>query len=75
MRSGKQVFEHTTGKRVEDFGEVINMQVFIDHHLPMVVACTGCEMTMSLLSPSVRVDDQDRVWCRSCSGEKVLGEE
>ena len=37
--------------------------------VPMVVACTGCGMTMAVLSQSVRVDEREFVWCRSCAGE------
>lgn len=35
--------------------------------LPPVVACSGCGMTMSLIGPSCRVDDQDRCWCADCA--------
>ena len=34
--------------------------------LPMLVACTGCGMTMSL--PSALLDPHDRVWCPACLG-------
>lgn len=36
---------------------------------PMVVACTGCGMTMTAISPSVRVDAAGYVWCVGCSRE------
>ena len=38
--------------------------------IPMVVRCTGCEMSMTILSPSVRVDDRDYVWCKECGGDE-----
>lgn len=35
--------------------------------LPMVVACTGCQMTMTLASPTCRVTRDTHTWCASCA--------
>lgn len=48
-------------------GGVIPFEVFEKCGLPPVVYCTGCEMSMALLSPSCLVDDNNQVWCRDCA--------
>jgi predicted nucleic acid-binding Zn-ribbon protein len=48
----------------------VSMGAFLDHGLPMVVSCTGCEMTMTLTSLSVNVDDDDCVWCQECGDSR-----
>lgn len=35
--------------------------------MPMVVSCTGCGMTMTSLSPTAQVDDEDYIWCKECA--------
>lgn len=44
----------------------INGKWFAENHLPMVVECTCCGMTMAL--PSAYVDDNGEVYCRNCAG-------
>lgn len=43
----------------------INGQWFGDHGLPMIVACTCCEMTMAL--PSALIDEECQIFCPSCA--------
>lgn len=35
--------------------------------LPMIVACICCSMTMSVLSPKLRVSDKEEFLCKSCA--------
>ena len=37
---------------------------FAEHHLPMVVACSECGMSMAL--PSAMVDNQGNIVCPGC---------
>ena len=37
---------------------------FVEHHLPMVVACSECGMSMAL--PSAMVDNQGNIICPGC---------
>lgn len=53
--------EETKGK------DCIGFEVFQRHHIPMVVSCTACEMTMAVTSGSVRIDGLDMVYCESCA--------
>ena len=39
---------------------------FKDNHIPMVVHCTCCEMTMA--SPSAWIDDEGYTYCSDCAG-------
>lgn len=38
---------------------------FAEHHLPMIVKCTCCEVTMAL--PSARIDEDGTIYCPSCA--------
>ena len=42
----------------------INGSWFAENHLPMVVSCTCCGMTMAL--PSAMIDDNGEIFCHSC---------
>lgn len=39
---------------------------FAEHHIPMVVRCCCCEMTMA--SPSAWIDDKGYTYCSDCAG-------
>lgn len=54
--------------------ESISYADFCAAGLEMIVACTGCMMTMVLLSPTCYVDELDQTWCVTCLGldERVL---
>jgi hypothetical protein len=41
-------------------------QWFVDREIPMVVVCTRCTMSMTVMSPTVRIDDKERVFCKNC---------
>jgi hypothetical protein len=43
---------------------------FQERHLPMIVACTVCEMTMCIMSGTVRIDSTypHKAYCKSCAG-------
>ena len=38
---------------------------FIQNHLPMVVRCCCCDMTMAV--PSAWIDDEGYTYCRNCA--------
>lgn len=40
--------------------------LFQQHGVPMVVACTHCQMTMAVFS--AKVDDHGNTWCVDCAG-------
>jgi hypothetical protein len=46
----------------------VPFSVFEEKGLPPIVACSGCGMTMNLLSPGCLVDMNDRIWCHDCAG-------
>lgn len=39
---------------------------FVENHLPMIVRCTCCEMTMAL--PSAWIDEDGNTYCAECAG-------
>lgn len=43
----------------------INGSWFSENHLPMVVKCSCCEMTMCITS--ALIDDDDCIYCSSCA--------
>jgi hypothetical protein len=43
----------------------INGSWFVENHLPMVVRCSCCEMTMAL--PSAIMDDDGTIYCENCA--------
>lgn len=45
----------------------VNGTWFSERGLPMVVACTCCQMTMAL--PSAVIDDDGNVYCPQCAEE------
>lgn len=45
----------------------INGEWFAKHHLPMIVQCTCCQMTMAL--PSAMINDDGAIFCYSCADE------
>ena len=45
----------------------INGYWFAENHLPMIVECSYCGMTMAL--PSAMIDDDGTIYCHSCAGE------
>ena len=45
----------------------ISGEWFSENHIPMVVRCSVCEMTMA--SPSAYVDDEGYTYCPSCAEE------
>jgi hypothetical protein len=69
-------FAKRNGLEMSD--DAITYQQFLDANLPMVVACFGCDMTMTLLSPSCFVEDDPngRFWCKDCvaSSDVVVAE-
>lgn len=50
----------------------VSGQWFANHGIPMIVACTCCEMTMT--APSALLDDEGQVFCSGC-GELEENEE
>jgi len=53
-----------------DWSGPVSLAQFQEASLPMVVACSGCEMTMSALSPTAKYDpDTDLIWCDSCADD------
>jgi Zn finger protein HypA/HybF involved in hydrogenase expression len=54
------VLEHKDG--------VINGSEFDKHDIPMVVRCTGCQMTMVVTSATID-DKTGETFCPSCSEE------
>ena len=46
-------------------GNTIPGSWFVEHNIPMVVACTCCEMTMCVVS--ALIDDDGQCYCGSCS--------
>jgi hypothetical protein len=42
---------------------------FAENGLPMIVACSCCEMTMA--SPSALVDDEGHCFCRICASSFI----
>lgn len=49
-------------------GQSISMAEIAEAGFVMVVACTGCEMTMAILSPSAYLDATGCIWCADCAG-------
>ena len=45
--------------------DTISGDWFEENHLPMVVACSCCEMTMAL--PSAMIDEDGKVYCTDCA--------
>lgn len=41
---------------------------FAEHHIPMIVRCCCCEMTMA--SPSAWIDDNGYTYCSDCAGDE-----
>lgn len=46
-------------------GPVISGGWFAENHIPMVVRCCCCDMTMA--SPSAWIDDEGYTYCGGCS--------
>jgi hypothetical protein len=77
MNSTKEVPVFKTGVEIlrdkgielpaDDSG--ISVDTLIEAGIPPMVACCGCGMTMSIVSASVRIDENTAVWCVSCVGE------
>lgn len=47
----------------------INGAVFEEFHIPMIIYCTCCQMSMSIMSDSARVvhhEDGNYICCTSC---------
>ncbi len=44
----------------------ISLAAFEAVGVPMVVACTNCEMTM-VCGPKVPCDEDGRIWCTECA--------
>lgn len=45
--------------------ENLNGSWFVEKRLPMIVACTCCDMTMAL--PSAMIDEFDQIYCTDCA--------
>lgn len=54
------------GKHPTDNSPTFSGDWFVKRRVPMVVACTGCEMTMCVFS--ARIDESEHTWCKTCSG-------
>ena len=54
---------------LDAFPDAVNGTEFEKRRIPMVVACTGCGMTMAVISHSVRIDPDGYVWCAGCVDE------
>jgi hypothetical protein len=59
--------------RAEKSGRGVSGGTFEEHGLPMVVSCTGCEMTMTLFS--ARISEDRQLWCSDCSGHREVDEQ
>lgn len=57
-------FDLEAEKAAHDGG--ITGEAFDALGLPLVVACSGCEMTMAF--PNSYVDQHGRIWCDDCGG-------
>lgn len=60
-------------ERAEKSGRGVSGGTFDEHGLPMVVSCTGCEMTLTLFSAWISSDDQ--LWCSDCAGQPTVDEQ
>ncbi len=66
MKTGIQVIEEFARKAgFEVPQDSIPDTLFAALRLPMIVACSSCEMTMAL--PSATVDREYRCFCHECS--------
>lgn len=45
----------------------VSMGTFLAHNVPMVVACTYCEMTMTL--PGSYINENGQIFCRECASQ------
>jgi hypothetical protein len=68
MTTGMEVLQQRAAERGIALSEQISMATFDELGLPMIVACTACEMTMAL--PNAVVADNGQVFCSDCGGEQ-----
>ena len=62
--TGLQLLEERAKEEGIELGNQISGSVFSQLGLPMIVACTGCGMTMAL--SSCFIDEDSQVWCADC---------
>jgi hypothetical protein len=67
MKAGMEILRERAAARGIEIGDEISMSMFDELGLPMVVACTGCEMTMAM--PNSLVADDGHTYCSDCGGE------
>lgn len=63
MRTAEQYLREEMGIEMPE--GTVDGSWFAEHHLPMVVRCTCCDMTMAL--PSAVIDDDGTIFCSSCA--------
>jgi hypothetical protein len=63
MKTAKEYILEKRG--IEIPSEKVSAEWYIDHDIPMIVACRCCEMTM--LVHSAMVDDDGYAYCGSCA--------
>lgn len=64
VRTAKQWIKEVLN--IEMPSDTISGEWFANNHLPMIVRCTCCEMSMAL--PSAMVNDEGEIFCLSCVG-------
>jgi hypothetical protein len=68
VKTGYQIIEERAAEKGLTIPEGGIPLDFLDAlGIPMVVECTGCEMTMCV--SSAKVDDDLRTWCSDCASE------
>ncbi|MCK9477825.1 MAG: hypothetical protein M0R46_18070 [Candidatus Muirbacterium halophilum] len=67
MKSGMEILKERAEEKNVELTKEIPASVFSQLGLPLIVACTGCGMTMCF--PSCYVDENDFLWCGCCAGE------
>lgn len=61
----KTMLEYLKTLEIEVPEGEVNGTWFTEHHLPMIVRCTDCGMTMILFS--AMIDDEGLLYCESCA--------
>jgi len=70
MKTGREILKER-GLKANENG-LLAVGDLLEAGLPPAVKCTGCEMTMGLLSAFV--DDEGYVWCSDCALVKERSE-
>ena len=61
----KTMLEYLEALEIEVTEGEVNGTWFAEHHLPMIVRCTDCGMTMNLFS--AMINDEGLIYCESCA--------